>query len=234
MVAAAVPVVLGIASLASQYLGGRRDAAAQRDIIDRNRKNALKKLQTPNINRAGRELYGNDWLQMNPAVMNQIMQWFTNPGQTDTIQYERAQEQAEVMNRSAQQALGGAFSGSGWQSNQGGQPNGLYGSLLAATLMGLAKQRNEAVRNQAQLEEGLKRQDLSMGMQAAMEVLNQILGLQKAKASVNAGSPIGPASPSGFTGLGNALAAMSNYFGKPGGAQIPTNMYGNTSNQGPG
>lgn len=222
MGAAALPVVLGVASLASKYIGGRKDAAAQRDLITQNRKNALKKLRSGAIQGTGRDLYGFDWNQMNPSVMSNILNLLQNPGQTNTIQYERAQENAEVMNRAAQQALGGAFSGAGWQSTQGGQPGGLYGSLIAATLMGLAKQRNEAQRNQAQLEEGLKRQDIGMGIQAAMEAFNQILGLQKAKASVNAGSPIGPASPSGMTGLGNALGVLSNYFGQGQGTQPPT------------
>ncbi len=228
----AVPIALGVASIAAKYLGGRKDAAAQRDLIDKNRKNALKKLQTPQINRAGRELYGGQWGAMNPAVMDQIMQWFTNPGQTNTIQYERAQEQGEVMNRAAQQALGGAFAGSGWAGGQGGAPQGLYGSLIAATLMGLAKQRNEALRNQAQLEEGLKRQDQAAAMQSAMAVMQQILGLQGQKANINAGSPIGPASPSGATGLGNALGMLSNIFGGMSGGAPATTAAQNAAQNG--
>lgn len=209
----AAPIALGIASIASQYLGGRKDAAAQRDLINANKKNALGKLKSPKIKQTGGELYGDQFGAMNPAVMNQIMQWFTNPGQTNTIQYERAQEQSEVMNRAAQQALGGAFSGAGWQSSQGGQPGGLYGSLIAATLMGLAKQRNEAQRNQAQLEEGLKRQDQAAAMQSAMAVMQQILGLQGQKANIAAGMPIGPAGQSAGTGIGNALGLLAGIFG---------------------
>lgn len=219
----AVPILLGLAAVASKYIGGRKDAAAQRDLLTQNRKNALKKLQPQQIHRQGQGIYGNQYREMNPAIMNQIMQWFTNPGQTDTIHYERAQEQAEVMNRAAQQALGGAFSGAGWQSNQGGQPGGLYGSLIGATLASLMKQRNEAVRNQAQLEEGLKRQDQAAAMQSALAVMQQILGTQQTKAQINAGSQTGPASPSGATGLGNALGMLSMMFGAPGGGATGAN-----------
>jgi hypothetical protein len=209
----AVPIVLGIASILSQYIGGQKSAAAQRDLIDKNRKNAQKKLKTPKIMEAGTDLYGKQWSGVNPEVTNTILQWLQHPGQTSTIQYERAQENANVMNRAAQQQLGGMFSGAGWQSNQGGQPGGLYGSLIASTLMGLARQRNEAQRNQSLLEEGLKRQDQSQGMSAAMGLMQQILGLQQAKASINAGSPIGAAGPSPYTGIGNALGVLSQYFG---------------------
>ncbi len=213
-----LPIAMAVGSgLAS--LKGARDAQGAADAA---RKEASRKLSNKSILRSLAVyfpgLVPTDWLgpkaqakvaaRQNPLgaqVVQNVQQLAENPGQVSTIQYERAQEQANALDNSLRLLAGSGMAQAGY-----GAGSGLAGALQLAGTMAGAQKRNEALRDLAWMQENLRRQDISTSSQLYGNMLNQVFGLQQSKAQALGGQP--QAAPNPWQQLAPVLGQLANYF----------------------
>lgn len=197
------PVSAGLAgaSLVSGIMGSKSDAKARAAIL-----NAIKQATgSPRIESDLERFYSGYGAysdQSSNALWKNILNMLTNPGQTSTVGYERAQEQAEATRR----GLSTLFSSRGAQAGIGG--GGSMGLLQLVAALNAGKLRNEAARDQTLMEEQLRRQDIQIGANLYNQILQSIFGLAAMRGSALAGTNYQPA-PSTGTQLAQALGMFA-------------------------
>ena len=125
-----------------------------------------------------------------------------NPGQTSPIYGQRLEEQANRNLNTGIASTMGNLSGRGFDPN-----SGMGQMLLQSNALNAGAQRNEAVRDQALIEETLRREDIQAGSNNYLQFLQTIFGLagNRAGAASGTGFPqVAPISPWNTLGQGTA------------------------------
>lgn len=161
----------------------KRNARAVQNRINE----ASRKLSTKEVQGALKDFFpgfiGEEYSQVGPELISNILGLVSNPGQLSTVAYERGQEQAEMLRRGISAQFGNEFGRSGISAK-----SGVSDLVQLAALLNAANRRNENLRDFTQLEEGFRRQDISMGQQLFQSILNQVFGMQEARANTELGA----------------------------------------------
>jgi hypothetical protein len=143
--------------------------------------------ETPTDYASGQPIPGSN---LGGLAMGHAESFLTDPGQVSTIQYERAQEQANQGLRTNTQAAMGQLTGMGIDPRSG------FGQLMLQSVTREAgRARGEAARQLAEQEESLRRADIQTGMTAYQNFLNQVFGIIGTQAGTVGGAGAYPSTP---------------------------------------
>lgn len=141
------------------------------------------------------------------AIVARMLEFLNNPGQTSTIGYQRGQAQA---NRTEQRMMNMAGSSA---ATGGINPNSPIAQALKMAAVGKGGElRAQAAGDQAQLEETLRRSDITTGANMYEQAFNQLMKYMGLQVSAITGTPVAQVTPTQGTDwasiIGDLLTAM--------------------------
>jgi len=201
---------LGLASLVSGAYGQHSDSQASRRMIGR----ALSALSDQEIGDAFSNYFpGVDLEGAGEGLGAQLNMLLNDPGKDSSVEYERNQEQRERLRNSLnavftnRMAVGGIDTGTGMES--------LPGLMQLTALFNAESQFNEVERDRIEREEMMRRTDIQIGATILGSIIQQVFGLQQARAGAAVGAAQIPQT-SPWTALGQALGIWQQYSARQG------------------
>lgn len=148
--------------------------------------------------------------ELGGLAMGHAESFLRDPGQLSTIQYERAQEQANRGLQTGTQALLGGLTGMGVDPR-----SGLGQVMLQSIARESTRTRGEAARQLAEQEESLRRADIQTGMTAYQNFLNQVFGIIGTQAGTVGGVGAYPSTPAinPYQNISQAIATGGKLIG---------------------
>jgi len=158
------------------------------------------------------------------ALVQQMLSMLQNPGQLGPQHQERIAEAQNRMMGMMRAAIPGAAMQAGVAPdlNTAAGGVGVPGAMLTSGLLNAQNQANQAYRQLADLQEGLRRQDIGLAGNLFQNMIQQLIAKQLGEAQTLIGAPI-PGAPQ--TG-GGAAGGLGNFIGGLLGGSVGKKLFG--------